>query len=138
MIFEKFKGPLSCLRQFLTIEKQKEVSNQSPYLIFCITFRQKYFSRYILLTDQISLSDCLYFLRCWVICVLQLIDVHSVTSKFLKLTIAFLSNHFSIQPKRQDKIVNIRSSRPYVFREKGVLRNFAKFTEKHLCQSRFF
>ena len=32
----------------------------------------------------------------------------------------------------------IRSSRPEVFCEKGVLRNFAKFTEKHLCQSLFF
>ena len=31
-----------------------------------------------------------------------------------------------------------RSSRPEVFSKKGVLRNFAKFTEKHLCQSLFF
>ena len=28
-----------------------------------------------------------------------------------------------------------RSSRPEVFCEKGVLRNFAKLTGKHLCQS---
>ena len=32
---------------------------------------------------------------------------------------------------------NERSSRPDVFCEKGVLRNFAKFTGKHLCQSLF-
>ena len=31
-----------------------------------------------------------------------------------------------------------RSSRLEVFCEKGVLRNFAKFTGKHLCQSLFF
>ena len=31
-----------------------------------------------------------------------------------------------------------KSSRPDVFCEKGVLRNFAKFTGKHLCQSLFF
>ena len=31
-----------------------------------------------------------------------------------------------------------RSSRPEVFCEKGVLRNFANFTGKHLCQSLFF
>ena len=31
-----------------------------------------------------------------------------------------------------------RSSRPEVFCEKDVLRNFAKFTGKHLCQSLFF
>ena len=31
-----------------------------------------------------------------------------------------------------------RSSRPEVFCRKGVLRNFAKFTGKHLCHSLFF
>ena len=31
-----------------------------------------------------------------------------------------------------------RSSRPDVFCKKGVLRNFTKFTGKHLCQSLFF
>ena len=31
-----------------------------------------------------------------------------------------------------------RSSRPKVFCEKGVLRNFVKFTGKYLCQSLFF
>ena len=31
-----------------------------------------------------------------------------------------------------------KSSRPDVLCEKGVLRNFAKFTGKHLCQNLFF
>ena len=31
----------------------------------------------------------------------------------------------------------LRSSRPDVFCEKGVLKYFAKFTGKHLCQSLF-
>ena len=31
-----------------------------------------------------------------------------------------------------------RSSRPQVFCKKGVLKNFAKFIRKHLCQSLFF
>ena len=31
-----------------------------------------------------------------------------------------------------------RSSRPEVFRKKGVPRNFAKVTGKQLCQSLFF
>ena len=31
-----------------------------------------------------------------------------------------------------------RSSCPEMFSKKGVLRNFAKFTGKHLCQSPFF
>ena len=32
----------------------------------------------------------------------------------------------------------LRSSRPNVFCKKGVFRQFAKFTGKHLCQSLFF
>ena len=32
----------------------------------------------------------------------------------------------------------VRSSRQELFCKKGVLRNFAKFTEKCLCQSLFF
>ena len=32
----------------------------------------------------------------------------------------------------------LRSSRPKVFFKEGVLKNLAKFTRKHLCQSLFF
>ena len=35
-------------------------------------------------------------------------------------------------------IMNLRSSRKEVFYKKDVLKNFAKFTVKHLCQSLFF
>ena len=35
-------------------------------------------------------------------------------------------------------VTNIRSCRPEVFCKKGVLRNFAKSTGKHLCQKLFF
>ena len=37
-----------------------------------------------------------------------------------------------------DENIVRRNSRPEVFCKKGVLRNFAKFTGKHLRQSRFF
>ena len=40
-----------------------------PYFVF---FQEKCLSFDILLTDQISLSDSLYFLKYWAICVLQL------------------------------------------------------------------
>ena len=36
------------------------------------------------------------------------------------------------------QMMNIRSSRPEVFYEKSVLRNFSKFPRNHLCQSLFF
>ena len=35
-------------------------------------------------------------------------------------------------------VMTFWSSRPEVFCQKGVLRNFPKFTRKHLCQSLFF
>ena len=37
-----------------------------------------------------------------------------------------------------EKLNLVRSSRSEEFCEKGVHRNFAKFTGKHLCQSLFF
>ena len=37
---------------------------------FLYDFKEKSFSCYILLTDQISLPGCLYFVRYWVIYVL--------------------------------------------------------------------
>ena len=33
----------------------------SPYHILCIIFQEKYFSCYIVLTEQVSLPDCLNF-----------------------------------------------------------------------------
>ena len=42
--------------------------------------QEKCFSSDILLTDQISLSDCLHFSRYWAICVLQLFVNQAVTS----------------------------------------------------------
>ena len=34
-------------------------------------------------------------------------------------------------------VLHVRSSHPGVFCKKGALKNFAKFTGKHLCQSLF-
>ena len=42
-------------------------------LIFFIDFKEKYFSCYILLIDQVSLSGCLYFVRYCTVCVLYLL-----------------------------------------------------------------
>ena len=48
----------------------------------------------ILLTDQISLFECLYFFRYWAISVLQLFVNQAETSKILKLTLSFKSIRF--------------------------------------------
>ena len=53
--------------------------------ILCMIFKQKCLSCYILLTDQLSLPGCLYFLRYWVICVWQLFVIQVLTSWILKL-----------------------------------------------------
>ena len=57
--------------------------------ILCMIFQHKCPSCYILLTDQTSLPGCLYFLRYWVICVLQLFVIQVVTSWISKLTLSF-------------------------------------------------
>ena len=51
------------LTLYKTFLKNKEFWNLSFFLIFCMIFEEKYFSCYILLTDQISLFHCLYFVR---------------------------------------------------------------------------
>ena len=38
----------------------------------------------------------------------------------------------------KDHLINVRSSRPDVLLKTGILKNFAKFTGKHLCQSLLF
>ena len=55
---------------------------------FVYDFSKKCSSCYVLLTDQVSLPGCLYFLRYWA-CVLQLFVNQAVTSCILKLTLSF-------------------------------------------------
>ena len=47
---------------------------------FVYDFSKKCAPCYILLTDQISLSDCVYFPRYWAICVSELFANQAVTS----------------------------------------------------------
>ena len=56
---------------------------------FADGFSRKMFLIYIVLTDQISQSDCLNFFRYWAICVFQLFISQAVTSETLKLTLSF-------------------------------------------------
>ena len=48
-----------------------------PHL--CMIFQEECFLCYILLTDQISVSDCLYVSRYWAICVSKLFVNQAVT-----------------------------------------------------------
>ena len=62
-----------------------------------------------------------------------------------KATIKLVKQRFVVDERRSrfpagvnETKSRFRSSRPEVFCKKAVLRNFAKFTGKHLCQSLFF
>ena len=65
-----------------------------PCLIFRMIFEEKYFSSYVLLIYEISLSGGLYFVRYLAICVLQLFVNQVVTSQILKLNLIFLIKSF--------------------------------------------
>ena len=60
----------------------------APHFVY-VFLRKMFLMLHSLLTDQILLSDCLYFLRSWVICVRQLSVNQAVTSGILKLAFFF-------------------------------------------------
>ena len=61
------------------LEKILEIVSP-PYFVYDFSRKMLLMLYSILLTDQISLPDCLYFLRYWSICVLQLFFNQAVTS----------------------------------------------------------
>ena len=65
-------------RDMLNFDFFRKVSGNSFSTAFF--FEEKCFSCYILSTDQMSLPDCLYFLRYCTICVLQLLILQVVKS----------------------------------------------------------
>ena len=80
--------------------KNKKRSGTSLLAFFSHNFcRKKYFSCYILLIEQISLSGCLYFVRYSAICLLKLLLNQVVTSWILKLPLSFYSSCFSYMTK---------------------------------------
>ena len=68
----------------------------------------------------LSLPRITNFKLCWVICQIILITYN------LDTVLVFLYDSM------------FRNSRPKVFCKKDILKNFGKFTRKHLCQSLFF
>ena len=68
----------SFYKTFLKWQKKSGTSLSASFYALILT--KNVFLRYILLIDQISLPDFLYFLRYWAICILELFFVRSVTS----------------------------------------------------------
>ena len=73
-----------------------------PHL--CMFFQEKCFSCYILITDQISFSDCLYISRYWTICILQLFVNQAVGLIFLVKPFWYLTNKSRQKLKGEMKI----------------------------------
>ena len=59
---------------------RKMCPNNFSTTFLSMIFQEKYCPYHILLTDKISLSDCLYLLRDWAICVLQLLVFQGAAS----------------------------------------------------------
>ena len=101
---------------------------------FVHDFSKKWFSCYILLTDQISLSDCLYYLKYWSICVFRLFVNQVVTLQVLKLALSFWSICFYTWPKSQDKNLNIlRTERAFEVKQKAFFVIFKGLSVVKSC-----
>ena len=68
------------LKKFLYIISYCVNQEIRTILIFYERIKEKYFSSYILLTDQSSLPRCLHTLRHWAICVIKLLACQSLMS----------------------------------------------------------
>ena len=70
----------------------------------------------------------------------MLLDIFMVNCPFIPMLLNISKQKLSISNQLQirNESKHYRSSRPEVFCKKVVLKNFAKFTRKHLFQSLFF
>ena len=57
---------------------------------------------------------------------------------FFKVSRLYFDNFLVKADLSKFPLLQDKHSRPEMFYKKGVLRNFAKFTKRHLCQSHFF
>ena len=65
------------------------------------------------------------------------VPFYGYSSPFLRLKVHY-HKQFGFYRQAASTFARCRSSRPEVFCKKSVLRNFTKFTGKHLRQSSFF
>ena len=102
---------------------------------FRTIFEEKCFSWYILLIDQISLSNCLFFVRFWAILVSQLFANQVVTSWIFKLILPFQSSRFSYMTKKSWQNVNIlRTERTFKMKQKAFFIIFNGISIKQITQ----
>ena len=70
------------------------------------------------------------------------VRISQITRKPIKVVVSTYATYANFSAlnllKISTKLLNPQKQPPGVFCKKGVLRNFAKFTGKHLCQRLFF
>ena len=78
---------------------------------FVYDFSRKKFLFFILLSDQIYLSDCLYFWRCWEICVLYVI-IYFPLDDYINFegNLSFLMKPFSYMAEAKNFRTKIQTS----------------------------
>ena len=65
-------------------------------------------------------------------------EIALACTKFPEIILEQKIRGYGKKPVTRNGLISSFFSHPEVFFEKGVLTNFTKFTEKHLCQSLFF
>ena len=109
------------------LKKNKRGLELVSCLVFWLIFEEKSFSCYILLSDQVSLSSCLYFVRYWAICVLQYSVNQAVTSKLCNWRYHSHQAVFSTWPKIWHENLNIlRTQRELLRWNKKHFSSFLK------------
>ena len=126
-LLQNFIDPETCSILISHISQVKYAqylkSEKNFSTIFCVWyFKKKLISYYILVTDQISLLDCFYFLRYCTICVLQLFV--SQVLKF-EINLAFLIQPCSYMTKKSRQKFKYRKNEKRVWGEiKNIFHHF--------------
>ena len=97
---------------YKTLLKIKKKSGTGLLASFSVWFLMK--NSYVLLIDQISLPDCLYFLICWAICVILYFPDRDEITKF-EINLNFPTSSFNKWTKKSGQNLNI-------FRTKKLFR----------------
>ena len=120
---------------YINIRRKRQVI--SRLLITLLTNYRNIWSKYFVYTHTTFLwRVAAYFIRRYV----HQMYLLSQNYQGYRSNILFLVFNVQRRPFVRERTIETRiyrNSRPEVFCKKGVLRNFVKFTRKHLCQSLF-
>ena len=107
---------------------RKGAGNSFSQNILHMIFQEKCSSCYILLTDHISLSDCLYLWRYWAKCVLQLFVNQICDVINFEINLIFLIKPFFINDQKvENKNSNIlRTKWAFNVKIKSIFHHFLK------------